>query len=176
MANKGQGQVQIRNTALTANDATAQEQLGTIRCEQDETYGEKYYMYVLASGAIANGTVCAFNGVTGYTVGPLSTAGTGGAVGQVRAVGVGIGTITTAYYGWIEVRGHHTAILKSVTGPYCTTAYTELYYLSGKVRGAKYVNTTTWITASTAFVQAGITAYESLGSGESSLSGYIHCM
>jgi hypothetical protein len=172
MAITGTGLAQVWQTALTADDATAKEPLGAIRIEHDATKGDKVYMYVLASGAIANGSVCVFNGLTGYTVGVNTTA----LIGTRAAVGVGIGTITTGQYGWIQIRGHHTAIIKAATGPYCTTAYTEMFLTSGECRSAKYKNTTSWITASTYFIPAGITAYESKATSVATLSGFIHCM
>jgi len=169
MANTGQGVATVFKTALTANDSSAKEELGTIRTEYDSTNGPKTYMYVLANGAIAAGTPVILNRVTGYTVGPDTV----NAIATKRCVGVGIGTITTAYYGWIQVRGHSTNILTHADA--CTTAYMEMVYLCGTVRSLKYQNTTT-LGASSYFVLAGITAHESLATACTTMSGYIHCM
>jgi hypothetical protein len=176
MATTGSNYQSVFNTALTANDSSAKEELGTIRVEHDATYGKKIYMYVLASGAIAAGTVCAMMGATGYTVGKNYTAGLGGSVGQVRAVGVGIGTITDAYYGWIQVFGYCGTVSKDATINACTTAYTEMVYLSGTIRSGKYKNTTTWITATSYFVPCGITALASKGTACTNCASFLHCM
>jgi hypothetical protein len=172
MAIVAQGSPCIFDTAIDANDSTAQERLGAIRVENDGTNGEKVYMYVLASGAIANGTPCVLNGTTGYTVGPE----TADIIGYQRCIGVGIGTITTAYYGWIQVRGYHSAIIKDNGGSTCTTAYIETVLGCAGVRSLKYKNTTTVLNATHQIVFSDITALESLATACTTVAGYIHCM
>lgn len=94
---------QLPATKLTANDATAKEEPGRVRWE-----GGKAYRYVLAEdAALANGDVVEFSDTSGYEV-TKDRAG-GASIGRVVA-GVAIGTITDAYYGWIQVHGRHTAI------------------------------------------------------------------
>ena len=94
---------QLPATKLTANDATAKEEAGRVRWESG-----KAYRYVLAEdGALANGDVVEFSDTSGYEV-TKDRAG-GASIGRVVA-GVAIGTITDAYYGWVQVHGRHTAI------------------------------------------------------------------
>lgn len=94
-------------TALTANDSTAKEELGSIRAEYDSTAGVRYYKYVQAAADTtgANGTAFAFSDLYGNTVtSDVSDASVN------QPAGVGIGTLTAEYYGWILVRGYHSAI------------------------------------------------------------------
>lgn len=97
------GVKQLPATKLTANDATAKEELGRVRWE-----GGKAYRYVLAEDAnLANGDVVEFSDTSGYEV--TNDRSGGSSIGRVVA-GVAIGTITDAQYGWIQVHGRHTAI------------------------------------------------------------------
>lgn len=94
---------QLPATKLSANDSAAKEELGRVRWE-----GGKAYRYVLVEDAnLANGDVVEFSDTSGYEV-TKDRAG-GGSIGRVVA-GVAVGTITDAYYGWIQVSGRHTAI------------------------------------------------------------------
>lgn len=94
---------QLPATKLTANDATASEELGRIRWE-----GAKAYKYVLIEdAAVANGDVVEFADTSGYEV--TKDRSGGASIGRVVA-GVAIGTITDAYYGWIQVSGRHIAV------------------------------------------------------------------
>ena len=95
------------HTALTANDSTAKEQLGVIRAEFDTTYGWRYYKYVQAASdtTVANGTVLCY---TNYTRTVVSSDRT-----DTQAnwpAGVGVGAITASYYGWIQLKGYHSAV------------------------------------------------------------------
>lgn len=172
MASNGTGLTSIWKTALTSNSATALEPLGAIRVEHDATNGLKMYMYVLASAAIANGTPLVLKGTTGYTVG----TDTANVIGGKRCMGVGIGTITDAYYGWVQVRGYHSAMIKNAGTSSCTTAYVELVIGCQGLRSLKYKNTTTVLNATAQIVFADITADESLATACTTVSGYIHCM
>ena len=94
---------QLPATKLTANDSTAKEELGRVRWEKG-----KAYRYICAEDlALANGDVVEFSDTSGYEV-TKDRAG-GSSVGRAVA-GVAIGTITDAYYGWIQVSGRHTAV------------------------------------------------------------------
>lgn len=94
---------QLPATKLTANDATASEELGRIRWE-----GGKAYRYILVEdAALANGDVVEFSDTSGYEV--TNDRAGGASIGRVVA-GVAIGTITDAQYGWIQVSGRHTAV------------------------------------------------------------------
>lgn len=176
MATTGGDSGRIWHTAIDADDATAKEPVGSIRVEWDSTYGRKVYMYVLASGTLAAGYVCTFKGATGYTVGVTSTLGTGGTVGQMKAVGVAIGAITDAQYGWIQIYGYCGTVNKHPTIHCCTTAYVEMVHMSGSIRSGKYINTTTWLTATTYHVTAGITALASKGTACTNCACFLHCM
>ena len=94
---------QLPATKLTANDATAKEELGRVRWE-----GGKAYRYVLVEDAnLANGDVVEFSDTSGYEV--TNDRAGGGSIGRVVA-GVAIGVVTDAQYGWIQVSGRHTAV------------------------------------------------------------------
>ena len=113
MATTGCGIPHTYATTLAANDSTAKEALGTLRFETDAN-GMKVYKYVLsaATTAVANGDVVNNSGVTAYTVTVPGTTAVGKAANNIGA-GVGIGTITSAYYGWVQVKGYHSAIKKA---------------------------------------------------------------
>lgn len=94
---------QLPATKITANDSTAKEELGRIRWE-----GSKAYKYVLIEdAAVANGDVVEFSDTSGYEV--TKDRSGGASIGRAVA-GVAIGTITDAYYGWVQVYGRHTAV------------------------------------------------------------------
>lgn len=94
---------QLPATKLTANDATAKEELGRIRWEAG-----KAYKYVLVEdAALANGDVVEYSDTSEYEV--TNDRSGGGSIGRVVA-GVAIGVITDAQYGWIQVYGRHTAV------------------------------------------------------------------
>lgn len=94
---------QLPATKITANDATAREELGRIRWE-----GAKAYKYVRAEDAnLANGDSVEFSDTSGYEVSPDRSGGS--SIGRAVA-GVAVGTITDAQFGWIQVYGRHTAI------------------------------------------------------------------
>lgn len=96
-------------TLLTANDSAAKEELGVIRYENDTTNGGmKVYKYVQAKAdtTVANGTVLTYDNLYG-TVVTSDISDTH----QNRAAGVGLGAITASYYGWIQIRGYHSAVL-----------------------------------------------------------------
>ena len=94
---------QLPATKLTANDSTAKEELGRVRWE-----GGKAYRYILVEDqALASGDSVEFSDTTGYEV--TSDRSGGASIGRVAA-GVAIGTITDAYYGWIQVSGRNASI------------------------------------------------------------------
>ena len=166
MSAKGQGFVNQFNTALTANDATAGEQLGSVRVEQDSSKGEKWYMYVQASGGIIKGQAVIFTGAP-YVVKADTTSAFRG---RRPVAGVALGTLTTAYYGWIQIRGHNISILASPA--ICTSACTWTLYVSGGVFSiAKCVQR----SGCTIPVPAGIFTYRGVAVGKST-SGFISAM
>lgn len=91
----------IWKTALTANDATAQEELGALRTEADG----KIYRYVKngeASTALAARNLCIED--TTYP-GVWTVLKSAAAVVQHGVRGFAIGAITAAYHGWIQCGG-----------------------------------------------------------------------
>lgn len=95
-------------TKLTANDSTAQEQLGIIREDIDSTGSLKRYVYVQAAAdtTVANGTALAFSD----TIRNVATSDISDA-SQNQPCGVGIGAITAEYYGWVQCYGYHATVL-----------------------------------------------------------------
>jgi hypothetical protein len=96
-------------TQLTANDAAAKEDLGSLRFEFDTTNGGlKIYKYVQAASdtTVANGTPLAYVNAYGWQVTSDESDSD-----QNRPAGVGIGAITASYYGWIQVGGYHAAVI-----------------------------------------------------------------
>ena len=96
----------INATKLAANDATATDTPGAYRQAADG----KIYRYVQAVDiAVANGYVVTVADAADDSI--VSADATGGtAIGEIPA-GVGIGTITADYYGWVLVKGVHTSVL-----------------------------------------------------------------
>jgi len=95
---------QLPATKLTANDATAKEELGRLRFE-----GAKVYKYVRAEdAALAIGQVVEYSDTSGYEV--TNDRAGGASIGRVVA-GVAIGAITDAYYGWIQVHGRNVDVI-----------------------------------------------------------------
>jgi len=94
-------------TTLTANDATAQEQVGIIREEIDDTNGLRKFKYVQAAAdtTVANGTALCFTD----TIGTVASSDLSDGKANFTA-GVGIGAITAEYYGWVQCYGYHSAI------------------------------------------------------------------
>ena len=97
------------HTALTANDSTAKEQLGAIRAEWDGTQWKWYkYVQVAAGTTVANGTPLAYPTTnTARTI----VSGTVADYLRNRPAGVGVGAITASYYGWIQIKGPHSAVI-----------------------------------------------------------------
>jgi hypothetical protein len=125
MANIQLGQKALWDTVLTADDSTRKEDLGILRFEisdpeADNPQGMKVYRYVkvhASSAAVANGTVVVYRpsedaaAVLATAVDNKWTADTRIAQATRNAVcGVGIGTITAGQYGWVQVRGYHSAV------------------------------------------------------------------
>lgn len=93
---------QLPATKLTADDSSAQEELGRIRWE-----GSKAYKYVLAEDAdISIGEVVEYSDTSEYEV--TNDRSGGSSIGRVVA-GVAIGDITDGQYGWIQVYGRNTS-------------------------------------------------------------------
>jgi hypothetical protein len=161
MTVKAQGLKDVFNTTLTANDATAQERVGALRIENDDTNGSKVYMYVLAGGAIANGTTCQWENAAGTAV--KANALTEGLCSPIA--GVGIGTITDEYYGWIQVKGYHGAIISAATQ--ATTEFQATVAASG---GHKTIGSCTVKNPS------GVTALETITVATTTFKGQINVL
>jgi hypothetical protein len=100
---------------LTSNTTTPKDPLGALRYEYDATNGGyKVYKYVKSfDSAVANGTPLGMvnaaadaTGVYGWLVtSDISDSH------QNTPAGVGVGTITSGNYGWIQVGGYHGAVI-----------------------------------------------------------------
>lgn len=110
MAVTGQGFKNTFNSTLSSNSATALEDIGQMRVETDSTYGDRVYMYVLTGSAVANGDLLYQSGAGAYKF----ATGTG-TTKRTKAHCVGQSTITSGYYGWVQVKGYHSAVKKIVT-------------------------------------------------------------
>ena len=103
MANK-----HLWSTKLTANDSTAQEEVGIERTEwssADSCFKTYKYVQAASDTTVANGTALAYVDTKGKKVtSDISDADVN------QPAGVGIGAITANYYGWILIRGYHSAI------------------------------------------------------------------
>lgn len=91
--------------SLTANDSTAQREAGTVWF--DGATGKAYRYVLIEDLAVAVGDVVEYSDTSGYEV-TQDRAG-GASIGRVVA-GVAIGTITDAYYGWIQVSGRNATV------------------------------------------------------------------
>jgi hypothetical protein len=130
MAAISNNNMDVFNTAVTSNSSTALHPVGSLRFETYGTNGLKVYKYILAGTAIANGDVLSDSGVAGTAAG-VSTVNT---PGKIPATGIGVGTITNAYYGWMLVEGYHSAIKKPTTAT--VSALKVCYHLCGKAQVA----------------------------------------
>jgi alpha-acetolactate decarboxylase len=95
------------NTELTANDSAAKDEVGMLRHVIDATNVLRVFKYVQTASdtTVANGTALSYVDVYGGQVtSDISDSK------QNFAAGVGIGAITASYYGWIQVRGYHSAV------------------------------------------------------------------
>lgn len=94
------GSPQSFKAALTDNDSTAQELLGTIRYDENAVY--KYVKYS-GTNAVAIGDFCCYvvSDTSGQTVDKANS---------VLGAGVCMGTVASGSvsYGWIKVRGYAT--------------------------------------------------------------------
>ena len=96
-------------TPITANDSTPKEQLGIKRTEWSTTDNcFKSYRYGRAASdtTIANGTCLGFSDTLRQV---FSSDYNDYDINQVA--GVGTGTITANYYGWLQTGGYHSVVL-----------------------------------------------------------------
>ena len=165
MAVTGQGDKEIYDITTSSNTATAKDELGRLRYEYDSTDGIKVYMYVKAANALSNGDVVVAGGTNGYTVKKDTT----NASAKFEPLGVAVGTITSGYYGYILVRGYHSAV-KKVTDA-TTSAFKAAYHLCGKIKTAAGGAT------STHFYQVGnIIPLESKACTCTTVKAFVKCM
>ena len=158
-------------TAIDFNTSTAQDQLGRIMVAYDATYGEKWFMYVKAKGAITKGQTVIMTS-TPYVVKADTTGTASLKIFKGQALGVCTGSLNDAYYGWIQVRGYNTGILASPH--YCTSACQWTYLASA---GVLSIGTLTRAQYSACVWKqfTGIFTYAKVASGKST-SGYIQCI
>lgn len=91
--------------SLTGNDSTAKVEPGSIYT--DGATGKVYRYVLVEDAAVAAGDVVEYSDTSGYEV--TKDRSGGASIGRVVA-GVAIGTITDAYYGWIQVNGVCTGV------------------------------------------------------------------
>ncbi len=97
-------------TPLTANDSVAKEELGILRKEWNTTdacFKTYRYMQAAADTTVANGTALGFSDIL-RQVASLDVSN--GDIEENMPAGVGIGTITAEYYGWIQTGGYHSVV------------------------------------------------------------------
>jgi len=113
-----QGIKKVFVTPLTAVDSTDKEGVGTLRFEGDKIYKYVQIKNTTATVAGAAGDPVAYFAVTGPTdhrvVLDLTDA-SAQPVGAGVLMGIVVGTLTVAYYGWIQVSGLST-LLTDVQG------------------------------------------------------------
>ena len=102
------GAKRISLSALTVNEATASERIGTIRTVVDSVDGEKTYIYVRAKTTLLVGYVCgrlssASGQITGRVTPDISTGVM--KYGKANPIGIAVGTISTSNYGWLQRTG-----------------------------------------------------------------------
>jgi hypothetical protein len=95
----------VTRAALNSNSSTALEQPGKLFV--DYANGNVYKYIRAEDAALANGDSVEFSDTSGYEV--TNDRSGGSSIGR-RVAGVAVGTITDAYYGWIQVSGRHTAV------------------------------------------------------------------
>lgn len=96
---------QVLKPELTANDSSAQAELGSPW--GNGSNGKEYKYVQVVDTAVANGDVVEFASTSGTVV--TQDRSGGSSVGRAVA-GVAVGTISKNYYGYIQTRGRHTAV------------------------------------------------------------------
>jgi hypothetical protein len=99
-------------TQLTDSNTVAQEELGIIRTENDSATdgGYKVYKYVQAAAdtTVANGTPLLYvTATTNRTIVTLDLTD----ANTNNVAGVGVGAIAASSYGWIQLKGYHSAVI-----------------------------------------------------------------
>lgn len=121
----------IFNTVLTADDSSAQEELGGFRFD-----GGKIYKYVQFQDSIsaAEGAPVIYDGTSSYKVTVDQDAGAG--TGSVA--GVALTNNTEGYYGWIQLHG--PAVVKITdyisTGRALIVSGTDLFWSAADLTSA----------------------------------------
>ena len=95
-------------SGIETNTSTALDQLGTIMVAYDSTYGQKWFMYVKASGAITKGASVIMTG-SPYVVKQDTTTAKRN---HTKIAGVAAHAFTTLYYGWIQVKGFANVLIQ----------------------------------------------------------------
>lgn len=134
MAGKSLFPQQAWNTALTDDDATAQEELGILRAQITTDGGTKIYKYIqnVSGGALADGDAVVYTLTDdgGYVVTTIASAD------AASAAGIAIGAITSTQYGWVQVGGiNTTAKIKGDTDATTAGALVGTSATAGKLGG-----------------------------------------
>jgi len=104
----------VWNTKITANDSTAQEELGAERIEVDATNRQRRFRYVQAAASVTirKGTTLSYSDAQRTTVTPTISTRVN------RPAGVAIGTLTASYYGWAQCGGYHDYVIGEAGSTY----------------------------------------------------------
>ena len=88
----------------SVNETSATNEIGARFTSVDDSYGVKVYVYVLAGSNIAANEVVVYTDAYSTTVSTTHTNNLN------RPAGVGIGTITSGNYGFIQARGYYATV------------------------------------------------------------------
>ena len=117
------GQLFVTDTDYNDNDEVTdlpilalRDNVGDIRRQIDDATGRRRTLLFVrsdaSSAAIANGTPVGWSADSAGDQGwEVTTAFHGSNGARNKPAGVGIGTITIGYYGWIQSYGDHTAVI-----------------------------------------------------------------
>lgn len=154
------------NTVLTANDSTAQEELGAFRFEDGKIY--KYVQHTDAVTTIAGGPVL-YNGTNNTIV----TSDLNGGAGAGAIAGVALVGNTAGYYGWIQIHGMATIKVTDVltAGDHMIAGTTDNFWTIGATDF-----TSASAVAVTAHKSGAIALETTTTATDATISAFIRCM
>jgi len=155
----------IFNTVLTANDSSAQEELGSFRFEDGKIYK---YVYFADAVTAAEGAPVLMDGTYNYKV-TVDYSEAAGSADPALVVGVALTTNTPEYYGWIQIYGVATVKVtdKVTAGDMLIHSGTDLFWGLGSAASDAAV--TEHMFGAIALANSGTDA-------DSTISAFIKCM
>ena len=103
----GIGTKRVPATSITANDATAQEELGSLRFDSDgRTFRYMQTISTVAIGDLVNRTIS--TNIASARVAPTLLL-------VKLPAGVAVGTVTASYFGWFQIAGPVGALASGIT-------------------------------------------------------------